>query len=181
MSALRWADRGDGQALPPGARTAADRELLTGLRALTADVTAGFDELRPAHAGARMAGFLGELAQRYLPAARERLAPGGQGAERGDADAAAAAATLLDCVEVLTRLMAPIAPLVTDEVWGRLRAAGLLPGRPDSVHLASWPASAQEPRRDQHAGHRPELTGTYGLATAAERNERQADGPDSLS
>ncbi len=48
---------------------------------------------------------------------------------------AAAFATLYECLETLTRLMAPIAPFLTDYVWDVLRTADA----PDSVHLAAWP------------------------------------------
>jgi isoleucyl-tRNA synthetase len=61
-------------------------------------------------------------------------------------------AALRDCLDVLTRLMSPIAPFVTDEVWSRLAAAGALPGQPDSVHLATWPVGAPEPAANRRAG-----------------------------
>jgi len=38
---------------------------------------------------------------------------------------------------VLTRLMAPITPFLTEYVWAALRS----PGDPESVHLADWPAA----------------------------------------
>ncbi len=43
--------------------------------------------------------------------------------------------TLWTCLEVLARVMAPLAPLVTEEVW-----RGLTGGR--SVHLTDWPSVA---------------------------------------
>jgi len=43
--------------------------------------------------------------------------------------------TLAAALEALTRVMAPLAPLVTEEIW-----RGLTGGR--SVHLTDWPASA---------------------------------------
>ena len=51
-------------------------------------------------------------------------------------EGAAAFATLYECVTVLTLLLAPFTPFVTDYVWGVLRRSGA----PESVHLASWPA-----------------------------------------
>lgn len=48
---------------------------------------------------------------------------------------AAAFATLFECLETLTLLMAPIVPFITDHVWQALRR----PDAPESVHLASWP------------------------------------------
>jgi isoleucyl-tRNA synthetase len=112
-----------GQAPASAASSAADQRLLDELRAVIADVTAGFDELRPALAGARIAGFIAELIRMCRPAA----------------EGGASTATLLECLNVLTRLMAPVAPFVTDEVWSRLRAAAGEQDWPDSVHLARWP------------------------------------------
>ena len=48
--------------------------------------------------------------------------------------------TLWTSLEVLTRVMAPLAPLVTEEVW-----RGLTGGR--SVHLTDWPTVARRGRR----------------------------------
>jgi isoleucyl-tRNA synthetase len=50
-------------------------------------------------------------------------------------DRGAAFATLGQCLHVLTRLMAPVMPFVTDYVWDVIRAED----DPDSVHLAPWP------------------------------------------
>ncbi|MBO0925836.1 isoleucine--tRNA ligase [Cellulomonas sp. zg-ZUI199] len=49
--------------------------------------------------------------------------------------------TLWTALETLTRVMAPLAPLVTEEVW-----RGLTGGR--SVHLTDWPVSLQPPGDD---------------------------------
>src|SRR6185369_8132292 len=50
----------------------------------------------------------------------------------------AALATLHECLEVLTRLMAPFVPFVTEEVHQRL-VADVWADLPDSVHLRDWP------------------------------------------
>jgi isoleucyl-tRNA synthetase len=130
-----------GAAPPPSERPRADQQVLTELQAVIADCTASFDGLTPAAACARIARFLGDLARTYLPTAAQRLATGGN-AGSADADSAAALATLRDCLDVLTRLMAPIAPFVTEQVWTQLREGDAEPGRPDSVHVASWPVPA---------------------------------------
>src|SRR5262249_12785058 len=44
-------------------------------------------------------------------------------------------ATLYQCLETLTRLMAPIVPFLTEYVWGILRGEQ----DADSVHLTGWP------------------------------------------
>jgi isoleucyl-tRNA synthetase len=50
-------------------------------------------------------------------------------------DGHAAFATLYECLETLTRLMAPLVPFVTDHVWDVIRPSGSA----ESVHLADWP------------------------------------------
>src|SRR5690606_42087075 len=50
-------------------------------------------------------------------------------------EGASAFATLYECLETLTRLMAPIVPFITDHVWDVIRPAD----GPESVHLADWP------------------------------------------
>ncbi len=54
-----------------------------------------------------------------------------------------ALATLHECLYVVTLLLAPFVPFVTDEVWDALFAGqdadGPTGGLPDSVHLARWP------------------------------------------
>jgi len=87
----------------------------------------GFDT---AGSGRRLAAFIDDLSNWYVRRSRRRFWDG-----PGSAEGAAAFATLYECVTVLTLLMAPFTPFVTDYVWGVLRR----PGAPESVHLASWP------------------------------------------
>ena len=46
--------------------------------------------------------------------------------------------TLHETLEVLTRLMAPMVPFITERVWQDLIVT-TDPSAPESVHLASWP------------------------------------------
>ncbi|MEP7179149.1 MAG: DUF5915 domain-containing protein, partial [Pseudonocardiales bacterium] len=48
----------------------------------------------------------------------------------------AALGTLHECLHVLTRVLAPFVPFITEQVWGALFATT---GSADSVHLALWP------------------------------------------
>ena len=50
----------------------------------------------------------------------------------------AALATLHECLDTLTRMLAPLLPFVTDRVW-QATVAATDPAAPDSVHLAPWP------------------------------------------
>jgi isoleucyl-tRNA synthetase len=131
---------GDGpDATPPAFRPLWDRWILSELQQLITGVTSDLDELRPDAAGVRIEGFIDSLANWYVPTMRRRLGSGEQAAE-----SAAAVATLRECLDVVTRLMAPIIPFLTDEVWVRMRAWDAERRKmdwPDSVHMASWPAA----------------------------------------
>jgi isoleucyl-tRNA synthetase len=83
-------------------------------------------------AGRRIAAFIDEASNWYVRRSRRRFWEG-----PGTADGAAAFATLHECLETLTRLMAPVTPFLTDYVWSVLRAEGA----PESVHLAAWPTA----------------------------------------
>ena len=122
-------------ALAPPAETARpllDRWLFSELHSLVRDVTAALEAFDSAQAGRRIAGFIDDLSNWYVRRSRRRFWAGS-----GTPDGAAAFATLRTVLDVLTRLMAPITPFITDYVWSVLRPAGA----PDSVHLASWPVA----------------------------------------
>lgn len=115
---------------PPAARPLLDRWLLGELNAVVRDVTGALEAFDSAAAGRRLAAFTGDVSNWYVRRSRRRFWEG-----PGTPDGAAAFATLYECLTTLTRLMAPIAPFVTDHVWGVLRR----PDDPDSVHLTDWP------------------------------------------
>ncbi|MEU4363120.1 isoleucine--tRNA ligase [Promicromonospora sp. NPDC023987] len=102
-----------------------DRYLLARTRGLVADVTERLDGYDIAGACESVRQYLDALTNWYVRTQRDRF-----WAE--DADAFD---TLSAALEVLCRVMAPLAPLLTEEVW-----RGLTGGR--SVHLADWPSLA---------------------------------------
>ncbi len=115
-----------------------DRYLLAKLRALVATVTAQMDDYDVPGASESVRGFVDVLTNWYIRRSRERFWDTGA----GDGSAAEAAFdTLYTALEVLTRLCAPLLPLVTEEVW-----RGLTGGR--SVHLADWPSPDDLPADD---------------------------------
>jgi isoleucyl-tRNA synthetase len=116
---------------PPAARPLLDRWVLSELALVTSEVTAALEEFDTAAAGRRLTTFVDDLSNWYVRRSRRRFWEG-----PGTQEGAAAFATLYQCLETLTRLMAPIVPFLTDYVWGILRA----PDGPESVHLASWPS-----------------------------------------
>ena len=100
-----------------------DRYLLARTHDLVARVTTELDAFDVAAACEAVREHLDVLTNWYVRTQRDRF-----WAE--DADAFDTLATAL---ETLTRVMAPLAPMVTEEVW-----RGLTGGR--SVHLTDWPA-----------------------------------------
>ncbi len=127
-----WSAERLSEAPPAAERPVLDRWLLSELHTLVRDVTIALEEFDSATAGRRIAAFIDEASNWYVRRSRRRFWDG-----PGTADGAAAFATLHECLETLTRLMAPVTPFLTDYVWGVLRAEG----SPESVHLASWPVS----------------------------------------
>jgi isoleucyl-tRNA synthetase len=114
------------------ARPLLDRWVLSELHAVARDVTALLEGFDTAAAGRRLGAFIDDLSNWYVRRSRRRFWDG-----PGSSEGAAAFATLYECLTVLTLLLAPFVPFVTDYVWGVLRRAGA----PESVHLASWPAA----------------------------------------
>jgi isoleucyl-tRNA synthetase len=144
------------------ARPLADRWLLSELQAVVSDVTAALETFRPDLATHRLAGFVRDLSRWYIRLLRSRLTsppdratatsptspatpttsatqatdpatpttPAGAQASPG-----AGLATLGTGLDVLTRLIAPIAPMLAERVWSSIHGDDAAP----SVHLAPWP------------------------------------------
>ncbi len=112
---------------PVGQRSATDRWILAELHSVIDDVTRALDGFDSATAGRRLTEFLDDLSNWYVRVSRRRF-------WQGDRDALA---TLHECLDVFTRMMAPFTPFITDYLWSVLQANG--GGAPDSVHLSSWP------------------------------------------
>jgi isoleucyl-tRNA synthetase len=100
-----------------------DRYLLARTQGLVEQATAALDAYDIAGACALVREHLDVLTNWYVRTQRDRF-----WAEDDDAFD-----SLWTALEVLTRVMAPLAPMVAEEVW-----RGLTGGR--SVHLADWPA-----------------------------------------
>jgi len=139
--AAGW-DPASGTPPPPAERPLLDRWLSAEVAALVTDVDeamAGYDTVR---VGRRLAGFIDDLSNWYVRRSRRRFWVGD----------GSALATLHEALDALTRLLAPLVPFVTERVWQAV-VADVVPGAPDSVHLASWPqAGADDPAlREQMA------------------------------
>ena len=106
-----------------------DRWILADLQATVRDVDACLENFDSPGAGRRIATFIDGLSNWYVRRSRRRF-------WRGEG---AALATLHECMNVLTRLLAPFVPFLSDHLWDRLQVS-VIPGTVDSVHLAEWPA-----------------------------------------
>ncbi|QOC94988.1 isoleucine--tRNA ligase [Micromonospora craniellae] len=120
-----WAPK---TAHPVEDRPILDRWVLGELHALAAAVDERMENYDTARAGRLLADFVDDLSNWYVRRSRQRF-------WEGDQDALV---TLYECLDGLTRLLAPFVPFITEEVWQQIIRPGN-PSAPDSVHLATWP------------------------------------------
>ncbi|MDQ2751352.1 MAG: isoleucine--tRNA ligase [Actinomycetota bacterium] len=116
-----WAVGGD-----PGTPTPLDRWALSEVHRLTVEVDGALEEFDTARAGRAVVSYIDDLSNWYVRRSRRRFWDGDP----------AALGTLHECLHVLTRVLAPFVPFITEQVWGALFATT---GSADSVHLALWP------------------------------------------
>ncbi|WP_030486052.1 isoleucine--tRNA ligase [Nocardioides aequoreus] len=118
------------QAAEPAARPVLDRWALSEAHRLVGEVTAALEEFDTQRAGALLAAYVDDLSNWYVRRSRRRFWDGDH----------AAYATLHECLVLVTQLMAPLAPFVTERVWRDL-VVSTGPDAPESVHLSSWPSA----------------------------------------
>ncbi|NEM91713.1 isoleucine--tRNA ligase [Galbitalea soli] len=109
-----------------------DRYLLAKTRRLIEEVTADLEALDSPLATSRLRDFADVLTNWYVRRSRDRFWSG------DDRDAFD---TLYTVLETVTRVAAPLIPLVAEEIW-----QGLTGGR--SVHLTDWPEADEFPADD---------------------------------
>lgn len=102
-----------------------DRYILAKTREVLEQVTTHLDELDSPFAATALRDFGDVLTNWYVRRSRDRF---WDGTDRDAFD------TLYTVLETLTRMAAPLLPLVTEEIW-----KGLTGGR--SVHLEDWPSA----------------------------------------
>jgi isoleucyl-tRNA synthetase len=126
-NASEWHPSSAAPAPAPADRPLIDRWLLSELHHTVREVDDALEQFDSARAGRRLTTFIDDLSNWYIRRSRRRFWDGDP----------AALATLYETVEVLTRLLAPFVPFITEQVWSALAAEGA----PDSVHLARWPVA----------------------------------------
>ena len=107
-----------------------DRWLVSARNELIREVTAALEDFDTQRAGALLTDFVDDLSNWYVRRSRRRFWVGQDGALQ----------TLHDTLNVVTRLMAPLAPFLTERVWQDLFVT-TDPDGPASVHLATWPVA----------------------------------------
>ncbi|MBN9607125.1 MAG: isoleucine--tRNA ligase [Actinomycetales bacterium] len=127
-----------------------DRYLLAKTRDLVEAVTGHLEALDSPLAAAELRDFADVLTNWYVRRSRDRFWAGERaahdvavvaGSEPAPGDWRDAFDTLFTVLETVCRVAAPLAPLVTEEIW-----KGLTGGR--SVHLEDWPDAAEFPSDD---------------------------------
>ena len=139
---------------PVRERHVLDQWLVSRTQTLIFGVTVALENYDTLRAGTLIQDFVDELSNWYVRRSRRRFWNGDN----------SALSTLHETLEILTRLMAPIAPFITERVWQDLFVASGVAGResgselvqdpdsrpagpggcPDSVHLASWPVADED-------------------------------------
>ena len=117
-----------GDVPPVAERPVLDRWLHAETARLVGRVTEALEGFDTQRAGTLLADFVDDLSNWYVRRSRRRFWDGDP----------AALGTLHDTLEVVTRLMAPLTPFITERVWQDV-VRTVDPSAPESVHLASWP------------------------------------------
>jgi valyl-tRNA synthetase len=129
------------------ALTLADRWILSRLQSTIADTTASFEQFRLDEGAKRCFDFAWhDLADWYVEAVKPRLAAAvspsaaAQRAPAASGDTAAAQAVLAYCFDAVLRLLHPVVPFITEELWQKL--PGRLKG--ELLAVAAWPEHRAE-------------------------------------
>jgi len=107
-----------------------DKWILSELNSLIVEVDKAYSEFDSQAAGKALATFIDDLSNWYVRRSRRRF---------WDGDIAALA-TLHECLETLTQLLAPMVPFIAEQTWQELiRVAN--PTAPISVHMTDFPVA----------------------------------------
>ncbi|MDO5500711.1 MAG: isoleucine--tRNA ligase, partial [Propionibacteriaceae bacterium] len=109
-------------------RPVLDRWLVSRTHLLVREVTAALENFDTQRTGTLLSDFVDSLSNWYVRRSRRRFWDGDP----------AALWTLHEALHIVTRLMAPLVPFITERVWQDLFVA-TDPEGPESVHLAPWP------------------------------------------
>ncbi len=133
-----------------------DRYILARLGELVREVRSDLEGLDSTTASARLREFVEVLTNWYIRRSRDRFWAG---------DNADAFDTLYTVLETLTRVAAPLVPLVSERIW-----QGLTGGR--SVHLTDWPDAELFPTADDVRGAMDAVRELSSVGNALRKKEK---------
>ncbi len=122
----------------PDARAEIDRWVISLLEDTVRKVTDALERYDALTAGVAIERFVDQLSNWYVRRNRRRFWK----AASGD-DKQSAYATLYECLETLTRLLAPFVPFISETMYRNL-VCSVRPEAPPSVHQTSWPEHRPE-------------------------------------
>ena len=141
-----------------------DRYILAKTGQLVRDVEQHLGDLDTTTAAEALRDYAELLTNWFVRRSRDRFWEGVNGAN-GKPENAQAFNTLFTVLETLTRVAAPMAPLVTEEIW-----RGLTGGR--SVHLTDWPDASAFPVDDELVAAMDEVRQITSQSLALRKAER---------
>ena len=112
-----------------------DRWILSELNTLVDQVDGYLDRYDPTNAGRRIQEFIDQLSNWYVRRSRRRF-----WRSENDGDKLSGYITLHTCLVTLAKLMAPLAPFISEEIYRNL-VCSMDGDAPDSVHLAKFPSA----------------------------------------
>ena len=114
-----------------------DRWILSELNALISQADDYLDAYDPTNAGRRIQEFIDQLSNWYVRRSRRRF-----WRSENDGDKLSGYITLHTCLVTVAKLMAPLAPFISEEIYQNLVCA-VNSNAPNSVHLAEYPTADQ--------------------------------------
>lgn len=151
-----------------------DRWILSYLHDLTARVRSSMDSYEINSACRAVERFVEDLSNWYVRRNRRRFWK-----SENDEDKLAAYSVLYECLETLSRLLAPFIPFLSEEMYQNL-ARSADPGAPESVHLADYPEAERDLADDRLLKDMNLLLKVVRLGRAA-RNESRLKARQPLS
>ena len=129
---------------PVAERAELDRWILSELNQVVAEFTDAMERFEPDRAARSVEGLIEYMSNWYVRRSRRRFWKAGILAGGGDADKLGAYATLHECLVTLVKLVAPVMPFISEQIYQNLvgRSNGALSngsGGRESVHLEDYP------------------------------------------
>jgi isoleucyl-tRNA synthetase len=137
-----WVPAGGGRAAGAGS-TVLDRWILSRSAGLARDVRARLEDFDSTGATRLISTYIDDLSTWYLRRSRSRMRVTATAAERD-----AAFTTLHAALTAVSRVIAPILPFLSEQMYQNLVVAAM-PSLPDSVHLTAWVDEAMRPHSDE--------------------------------